>query len=74
MPDTDRTAMILDAFAALGTVCITRDRDGVTVLEQRRWPDGGSTSYRLVELGRGPDVEAAAEVAAEVWLQQKGGE
>jgi hypothetical protein len=71
MTDNNRTSMILTALAAQGTVCITRDTDGVTVLEQRRFHSSVSTIYRLVELGRGADVESAAEVAAERWLGQQ---
>jgi hypothetical protein len=70
MTDTNRTAMILGALADAGPVTIIKS-DGESVLRQRRWEKDGSTAYIMVELGRGADVEAAAEVAAERWLGQQ---
>jgi hypothetical protein len=72
MTDTNRTAMILDTLADAGPVTIIKS-DGETLLRQRRWEKDGSTAYIIVELGRGADVESAAEVAAERWLGMKGG-
>lgn len=72
MPDIDRTAMLLDALARHSTVSITVDRD-VTILEQKRFNDA-QNSYRLTEIGRGADVQAAAEAAAKWLVQLKGGE
>lgn len=69
MPDIDRTAMLLDALAGYGPVIVTRDVDG-TILEQKRFNDV-TKSYGITELGRGADVAAACEAAAEKWLAGK---